>query len=316
MRLYQGDWILYERRRRSKHRKNSEERYLVGLKTQHANFRGNPLYQTTKRHFEQQSDGEQCDGERRSVQRHCGPTSFGSVKATVSNWPVSDNSWADLGGRCAVWSDTDRLWTAVQWVGSVKWFNLEDTTGGPEKVSCPESWPVTTHWHRVECCFTSTETLGLIGTGAQDGQSWPVTTHWHRVECCFTSTETLGLLGTGAQIGQSWPVTTRWVLLFVHRNPRLNRDGSPRWPVVTCHNALTPGWVLLYVHRNPRLIRDGNPGRPPRLSHSSWALIDTSKNTKATTFNCWCVMQNYSHVGDYLRALWTFITASTLQKWR
>ena len=95
MRLYQGDWILYERRRRSKHRKSSEERYLVGLKTQHANFRGNPFYQTTKRHFEQQSDGEQCDGERRSVQRHCGPTSFGSVKATVSNWPVSDNSWAD-----------------------------------------------------------------------------------------------------------------------------------------------------------------------------------------------------------------------------
>ena len=27
--------------------------------------------------------------------------------------------------------------------------------------------------------------------------------------------------------------------------------------------------VLLYVHRNCRLIRDGSPGRPPRLSHSS-----------------------------------------------
>ena len=26
--------------------------------------------------------------------------------------------------------------------------------------------------------------------------------------------------------------------------------------------------VLLYVHRNRRLIRDGSPGRPPRLSHS------------------------------------------------
>ena len=32
------------------------------------------------------------------------------------------------------------------------------------------------------------------------------------------------------------------------------------------------GWVLLYVHRNRRLFRDGRPGRPPRLSHSSWAL--------------------------------------------
>ena len=27
--------------------------------------------------------------------------------------------------------------------------------------------------------------------------------------------------------------------------------------------------VLLYVHRNYRLIRDGSPGRPARLSHSS-----------------------------------------------
>ena len=30
--------------------------------------------------------------------------------------------------------------------------------------------------------------------------------------------------------------------------------------------------LWLYVHRNRRLIRDGSPGRPPRLSHSSWAL--------------------------------------------
>ena len=27
--------------------------------------------------------------------------------------------------------------------------------------------------------------------------------------------------------------------------------------------------VLLYVHRNRRFIRHGSPGRPPRLSHSS-----------------------------------------------
>ena len=30
--------------------------------------------------------------------------------------------------------------------------------------------------------------------------------------------------------------------------------------------------VLLYVHRNRRFIRDGSPGCPPRLSLSSWAL--------------------------------------------
>ena len=34
----------------------------------------------------------------------------------------------------------------------------------------------------------------------------------------------------------------------------------------------TLGWVLIYIHRNHRLIRDGSPGRPPWLSHSSWAL--------------------------------------------
>ena len=30
--------------------------------------------------------------------------------------------------------------------------------------------------------------------------------------------------------------------------------------------------MLLYVHKNYRFIWDGSPGRPPRLSHSSWAL--------------------------------------------
>ena len=56
----------------------------------------------------------------------------------------------------------------------------------------------------VECCFTSTETVGLLGTGDQD-----VHLDFHTapelcmgrglVECCFTSTGTVGLLGTGAQ---------------------------------------------------------------------------------------------------------------------
>ena len=35
--------------------------------------------------------------------------------------------------------------------------------------------------------------------------------------------------------------------------------------------------MLLYVHRNRRFIRDGSPGRPPRLSHSSWALGGSTK---------------------------------------
>ena len=37
------------------------------------------------------------------------------------------------------------------------------------------------------------------------------------------------------------------------------------------------GWVLLNVHRNRRLVRDGSPEWPPRLSHSSWALFLTNQ---------------------------------------
>ena len=43
--------------------------------------------------------------------------------------------------------------------------------------------------------------------------------------------------------------------------------------------SLPDSWlveVLLYVHRNRRFIRDGSPGRPPRLSHSSRALLHDS----------------------------------------
>ena len=38
-----------------------------------------------------------------------------------------------------------------------------------------------------------------------------------------------------------------------------------------CTVLLLMSEVLLYVHRNRRLIRDGSPGRPLRLLHSSWA---------------------------------------------
>ena len=37
------------------------------------------------------------------------------------------------------------------------------------------------------------------------------------------------------------------------------------WTAPWRHCATAVGWVLLYVHRNRRLIRDGSPGRPPRL---------------------------------------------------
>ena len=58
----------------------------------------------------------------------------------------------------------------------------------------------------LECCFTSTETICLLGTGAQDGHldfhtAPEVCVTWLILKCCFTSTETVGLFGTGAQDG-------------------------------------------------------------------------------------------------------------------
>ena len=58
----------------------------------------------------------------------------------------------------------------------------------------------------LKCCFTSTETVGLLGTEAQD-----VHLDFHTVlelcltgcwllKFCITSTETVGLLGTGQDV--------------------------------------------------------------------------------------------------------------------
>ena len=51
--------------------------------------------------------------------------------------------------------------------------------------------------------------------------------------------------------------------------PRDFRTAAPR---DSEHTVVVVVEVLLYVHRNRRFIRDGSPGRPPRLSHSYWAL--------------------------------------------
>ena len=45
------------------------------------------------------------------------------------------------------------------------------------------------------------------------------------------------------------------------------------------HNNVVVVEVLLYVHRNHWLTRDGSSGRPPRLSHNSWAYNDNNDDT-------------------------------------
>ena len=68
-----------------------------------------------------------------------------------------------------------------------------------------------------------------------------------------------------------------YVALRPQRTSELLGTESPWRPAWLSHSPwalciLVVGWVLLYVHRNRRLIRDGSPGRPPRRSHSSLAL--------------------------------------------
>ena len=53
-----------------------------------------------------------------------------------------------------------------------------------------------------------------------------------------------------------------------------------KWPCVADRTVAVE--VLLYVHRNRRFIRDRSPGRPPRLSHSSWALLTEHSDPEHT----------------------------------
>ena len=88
----------------------------------------------------------------------------------------------------------------------------------------------------VQCCFTSTETVGLLGTGAQDGHLDFHTAPelWDRSCCCPRTS--VDILGT------SWDQCRGMVqYCFMSTEAR-------------------------------RLVRTNSPGRPPRLSHSSWTM--------------------------------------------
>ena len=95
--------------------------------------------------------------------------------------------------------------------------------------------------------------------------SYPYPQHWCPQPPCFIPILTPTPL---------MPTTTPF---YSHPYPQHWCPQPPRFThILTHHRAWTQlmvGWVLLYVHINRRLIRDGSPGRPPRLSHSSWALM-------------------------------------------
>ena len=86
----------------------------------------------------------------------------------------------------------------------------------------------------AECCFTSTETVGLLGTGAQDGHLDSHTApELCEVQFCITSTETVGLLETGAQDGHLDSHTASELCqvqccITSTETVRIIRDGEPR----------------------------------------------------------------------------------------
>jgi len=62
-----------------------------------------------------------------------------------------------------------------------------------------------------------------------------------------------------------------WWSISCHTNTTFSHFVRSEW-VKPLPCPPTCCWVLLYVHRNHRFIRDGSPGWPHQLSHSSWAL--------------------------------------------
>ena len=92
------------------------------------------------------------------------------------------------------------------------------------------------------------------------------------VECCFTSTETVDLLGTGAldvhldfHTASGHRIVDDYVELNVLRC-RVDILGTK------CDQCVCMVQRCFTSTETIRLIRTGSPGRPPRLSHSSWTL--------------------------------------------
>ena len=102
-------------------------------------------------------------------------------------------------------------------------------------------------------------------TGLGGLRSW-----CRRTDESFTGSQGVGARAEGCEAKLQYYIDD--VLLYAHKIGGLlgtaAQDGH-----LDFHTALSTTSmmveVLLYVHRNCRLIRDGSPGRPPRLSHSS-----------------------------------------------
>ena len=142
----------------------------------------------------------------------------------------------------------------------------------------------TMQWH-LQAIYTT-----FRGEGGQDGYDWNTVTPASNDTTCLEGVITDRRLHDTAtpanRSDTSLGVSTDRRLhdTTIHATNRSDKPWSQHWqwgdytiptPANRYDTSLERvGWVLLYVHRNRRLIRDGSPERPPRLSHSSWDLIE------------------------------------------
>ena len=123
----------------------------------------------------------------------------------------------------------------------------------------------------IQCrCIESVSAAGLT-----DGVADSVATGLGKNQCQTPSQPPDSWSGRKCHFTQHFPASAIGRHLGLIRRSLLESSYCWVLPIPRRHFWIVVK-VLLYVHRNRRFIRDGSPGRPPRLSHSSWALrLDT-----------------------------------------
>ena len=86
----------------------------------------------------------------------------------------------------------------------------------------------------------------------------------------------------------------QWILSYrSHHIKPIARTRRPKGRVTKSVLRLV-GWLSVALRpQKHRLIRDGSPGRPPRLSHSSWALPRLGLPRIWYSWYCWMQLRSF-----------------------
>ena len=119
----------------------------------------------------------------------------------------------------------------------------------------------------INAALRPRKTYGLLGTR---GPGWPprlprISWAQVRVQCCFTSTEAVRTIGDGEPGRPTRLSPSSWALLLLC----CLMSSDVGWHI---RDKLRPSMCFTSTE-TVRFVRTESPGRPPRLSHSSWALL-------------------------------------------